>query len=269
LFRDPTARFFAFGMLGSTIPICSTLPQDRLLFFVGLGAFGLIAQFIATTLVPAAGPTPRSGISRVARGLAVCFLAIHVVVAAIALPIRAYSPTLLQPIADRIRAMPVDNTVAEQTVVLVNAPAHFYAMYLPVIRTLDGLPAPKRVRTLAPNPECFRFTPVPTEITRVDPQTLVVRPEGGYEARPVLRNPDNPMRIGQRIQLAGMTVTITRLLPAGNPAAASFQFDIPLDDPSLCFLQWQDGRFIPFTPPAVGEKVVLDSDGHAMSTTPG
>ena len=45
--REPVARFWALGMVLSLIPICATFPMDRLLFFVGLGAAGLLAQFLA------------------------------------------------------------------------------------------------------------------------------------------------------------------------------------------------------------------------------
>lgn len=34
----PEARFFATGMLVAVIPICATVPHDRLLLYVGFGA---------------------------------------------------------------------------------------------------------------------------------------------------------------------------------------------------------------------------------------
>ena len=45
--RDRLARFWFAGMLFAAIPVCATLPMDRLLTFVGIGAFGLLAQFWA------------------------------------------------------------------------------------------------------------------------------------------------------------------------------------------------------------------------------
>ena len=45
--RNRLARFWAAGMLMATIPVCATLASDRLLTFAGIGAFGLLAQFLA------------------------------------------------------------------------------------------------------------------------------------------------------------------------------------------------------------------------------
>ena len=45
--RDRLARFWFAGMLFAAIPVCATLPMDRLLTFAGIGAFGLLAQFWA------------------------------------------------------------------------------------------------------------------------------------------------------------------------------------------------------------------------------
>ena len=44
--RDRLARFFAVGALGAVVPICSTFPADRLLWFVGVGAMGLVARWL-------------------------------------------------------------------------------------------------------------------------------------------------------------------------------------------------------------------------------
>ncbi len=45
--RDRLARFWGAGMCLATIPVCATFAMDRLLTFVGIGAFGLLAQFWA------------------------------------------------------------------------------------------------------------------------------------------------------------------------------------------------------------------------------
>ena len=45
--HDRLARFWAAGMFFATIPVAATFPMDRLLTFVGLGASGLLAQYLA------------------------------------------------------------------------------------------------------------------------------------------------------------------------------------------------------------------------------
>ena len=41
--------------------------------------------------------------------------------------------------------------------------------------------------------------------------------------------------------------------PAGRPSEVRFDFDVPLEDRSLYFVQWQDGAYLPFDIPASGE----------------
>jgi hypothetical protein len=44
--KDRTAQFWTLGMFLSLLPICAVQSQDRNLLFVGLGAMGLLAQWI-------------------------------------------------------------------------------------------------------------------------------------------------------------------------------------------------------------------------------
>jgi len=68
---------------------------------------------------------------------------------------------------------------------------------------------------------------------------------------------NGPMSPGRRVELTGMTVEITAMGNNGKPREAAFTFDVGLEDSSLRWLQFKDGEFVPFTPPAVGETVVL------------
>ncbi len=61
LSRDRMARFFAAGMLLAALPVCATLPMDRLLTFVGLGASGLLALFWAFVFGGAQNASDRFG----------------------------------------------------------------------------------------------------------------------------------------------------------------------------------------------------------------
>jgi hypothetical protein len=46
--RSATARFWGGGMALALVPACATLPANRLLFFVGLGGMGLLAEFLTS-----------------------------------------------------------------------------------------------------------------------------------------------------------------------------------------------------------------------------
>jgi hypothetical protein len=151
---------------------------------------------------------------------------------------------------------PFDDSVKHQTVVVVNAPSTFNVHYLPMVRILKGLPAPKGTRVLAPA--------VPSvTVGRLDERSLWVAPEYGYLPflfDTLFRDDRHPFQVGDRVELAGMTVEITVLAPDGRATEAIFRFDVPLEDPSLRWLCYKDGEFVPFTPPAVGETVVLRAD---------
>ena len=98
-------------------------------------------------------------------------------------------------------------------------------------------------------------------------QTLVVRPGIGYIAgigERLLRDHHLPMSLGERVELTGLTVEVTALTADGRPAEAAFHFAVPLESSSLRWMQWRAGRFVPFTPPAVGETVVLRQPSPAL-----
>jgi hypothetical protein len=250
--RDRSARFFGLGMMLSLLPICATFPADRLLMFVGIGASGLLAQFLADVFAHPPVPRVRRVTAKLLVGL---FVFLHLVAAPVAMPIRAgflggQKHAASMPPFDP----PLDDTVREQTVILVNAPSMFHVIFLPLQGQLGYWPMPKHTRTLAPDL-------YPVTIRRTNDHTLVVRPDRGFLSWPIdrlFRSERHPMTVGQRVEVAGMTVEITALIPDGRPAEARFTFDAELDDPSLRWFQWDEAKFIPFPLPAVGEQIVLE-----------
>ena len=65
------------------------------------------------------------------------------------------------------------------------------------------------------------------------------------------------MVVGQRVELTGMVAEVLTLTSDGRPDQVSFTFDVPLEDPSLRWIWWDDDGFAPFVPPPVGETVEL------------
>ncbi len=103
----------------------------------------------------------------------------------------------------------------------------------------------------------------PVKIHRPDAKTLLVKPGYGYYAYildALFRNEHHPFSVGDWGELTGMTVEILELTGDGRPAEAAFTFSVPLEDPSLRWLQYKDGDFIQFTPPPIGQSVVLQSE---------
>jgi hypothetical protein len=250
--RDRIARFWTCGMILAVPPICAAFPGDRLLFFVGIGAMGLLAQWLAMVF----GEPGRKPTGKIRRGAAVtlgCALVfIHGILAPLALPFRAGYPVGPKGFIEKLLFLtPMDGSLARQDLVIVNLPIALLAGYTMVVRELEGLPVPRHTRVLA-----HGFAP--TSIHRRDERTLVVRPRDGYlawTAERLVRDERHPMALGERVALTGLSVEITALTADGRPAEATFRFDVPLEDPSLRWLQWTDGAFEPFTPPAIGETV--------------
>ncbi len=248
---DATTRFWTLGMLLAVLPICATFPSDRMLFFVGLGAFALIAKCLDACR---AGPA-RPPIGACARALAITLLVIHVGIAPLVLAVRAYMPIAPRSLLESFYIhLPPDEAIRQQTIVAICAPVPFAAGYLPEHRALAGLPVPAHTRVLAPNDSDF------VRVRRLDAHTLSIQPAKGYLRIPtdrLARSRHHPMSIAQRVELAGLTVEIVSLTEDGRPLEAVFRFDTPLEDASLVWLQWEDGAFRSFAPPAIGESVEL------------
>jgi hypothetical protein len=239
-------------MILSVIPICGTYPDPRLLIFVGLGAFGLMAELIATALSAGAErPTPLWRWPAVA--LSVFFIAIHLVLAPVGLAGRAAKPFGPKGLMeDVIHAVPLGGAVEQRDVIFVNAPIA-YGGHLPILRAMEGRPVPRHTRVLAPSGAAVR-------LSRPDAHTLVVQPRGGYLSQipdRIVRSRTHPMLLGQTVELTGLTIRVTRLTGDGRPAEVAFRFDVPLEDPSLLWLHWADGCFEPFALPEVGQTAEL------------
>lgn len=280
LWRNRLAAFWTVGMALSLLPVCATFPNDRLLLFTGLGAFGLIAQFFGM-VVDEASTLPSSRVWKSASlWLFRYFIVIHLIMAPITLPIIGLSNAALGLYTEQEPGgEPWDETIRDQTVLLVNPPAGFFSIFLTLIREERGQPTPAHVRVIAPG-----FLPI--AITRVDARTLVVRPEGGYLSatkfpgdRPkhfhpifdprymiqdldrVFRDDEHPMELGESVELTGVTILITAVTTDARPSEVTFTFDVPLEDASLRWLQWKDGVYVRFELPAVGETVFLEPLG--------
>jgi hypothetical protein len=259
--RNPLARFWACGMLLATIPVCATLPMDRLLTFVGIGAFGLLAQYWAFIFSDAVGAPSQALWCVPATALAWLLVAVHAVLAPIILPLRAANPAGPRWVEKRLYVRtPLGKSVEDQTVVIVNAPSPVNACYFILLRELSGQSVPRHTRVLAPA--------IPAvSIRRLDERTLAIRPQGGYLRwilDQVFRSERRPLALGEQVMLTGMTVTVTALTANGRPAEATFQFDVPLESPSLLWLCFRGDGFEPFTPPAVGQEAEIRLDWKAL-----
>ncbi len=253
--RDPVARFWTLGMVGCIALVCSSVPTDRLLGFAGLGAMGLIASLAAPALDRISAPrlTARR-LTKPRMALAVVLLATHGLLAPIALPVRAAMPNGPKSLTAWLYAdPPLDDSVANQHVILVNAPSAIHAGYLPILRANRGEPIPKQTLAICPS-----FSDV--RLVRTDKNTIKVTPTDGFlgtRLDRLFRAESFPMQAGQTIELTGVAVEIDAVSPHGRPTIVSYRFDAPLEDSRYRWLLWSDGDYVPFEPPGIGEAVEL------------
>jgi len=253
--QDRVARFWTTGMMLSILPACAAFPMDRMLAWIGIGAMGLAAQFLIRV---SDALRERSDVffrRRSARGLAWVLVVTHLIIAPLAMPARAawfMGPRFL---ADQLRpSEPMDPSITNQTLIVVNPPETMVLMESMMKWSADDQPLPRRLRALVSS----RLRPV--EVRRLDDRSLVVRPGAGFlhgMADPLVRGPDQPLTLGEQIKLDGMTVEITEIGAEQRPTEAVFHFDVPLEDASLRWLQWRDGRYEPFIPPPIGQSLIL------------
>jgi hypothetical protein len=216
---------------------------------------GLIAQFIHFVFTKTE-EKPRLVLWRIpALGLAGIFILVHLIIAPLALPVRAANTMIPKKYLDKLMITEgLDESVKNQDLIIVNPPIVFLMLQSPMVWECNNQPMPRHIRNLTSS----LFQPV--EVYRPDAKTLVIRPSYGfytYVLDSIFRDEDNPFAVGDRVELTGMTVEILQMTSYGNVAEAAFIFSTALEDPSLRWLQHKDGAFIPFTPPAIGQKVVL------------
>ena len=71
------------------------------------------------------------------------------------------------------------------------------------------------------------------------------------------------MHQGEKVELDGVIIEVLEA-NVGLPSAATFTFSVPLNDSSLIWFRWEEGKYIPFTLPAVGETVTIEGARFTM-----
>jgi hypothetical protein len=239
----------------SLVPLSATFPSNRLLLFAGVGAMGLVAQFLTGTW---SEPErwPASLLWRQLAGVfGVALVFVHLLLAPVMTPVTAYCAKLFgAPALRAAESLGDDASPAVQDLILVNSPDYqLFVSNVPAMRSFAGKPSPARVRGLVAGP-------VAVEVSRPEERVVRLRLLGGlYEglvAR-LFRSDQKPLRVGDVVALPGMEARVNALTEDGQPQDVTFRFGVALEDASLRWARWDQDGYVQFVPPPVGRSVTL------------
>lgn len=251
--RRADAGFWALGALLALGPIATTFPQDRLLLFVGIGAFGLVTVLWRELFVRfPSDQAPVSG-SAAWRAAAVVLLSfwivVHGVVSPILLPIRSLTMARLGARIDLARDALFPETLDPKRIaIVVNSPSFYLPSVAGSVTSARGLPF-RRFRQLYGGDGA-------AVIERVDDRRLRITSPGGYATNAhdqAFRAPFRPMQAGDAVELRDLSIRVLSVTDDGRPESVMFTFARPLESSIFEFFEWKDGAFVPFTLPSPGK----------------
>jgi hypothetical protein len=263
-------RWLGLGAAGALVAGSPGALGERLVFAAGLGGSVVVAALLRD-----AWQLFRSRRARLVAALGLLALGLpNLLIAAVALPAKTIFFTRM---FDGYRRL------AREAEIAAPVPARVVIVALDDLFALDLLPArafeqgrtPGELRAIARGEAATLRGPdrigelgggilsmaaAAHRVRRTGPDTLELStPEGTLLDGPwpsLFRDRALPLPRGSVIRTSYMTVTVLDD-HAGLPTRASFTFTRPLDDPSLIFLVFRDGRLRRFTPPAIGSVVDL------------
>jgi hypothetical protein len=263
--RDKVAAFWLAVMILAAIPEAVLVPLSKNFGFIAVGAYGLIASFVASLFTrPIRLPE---------------WLGYRILVwIACVLLILVHGPGA---VAKRIAVVKADSflfawanhspgdwpNIENENVIVVNAPCSLVLAYVPSYKAYYHQLLPKTVRTLVPG--CTGF-----DVQRTDDKTLVVQSQGPNifscdDVGPIhiayalsafnLVGAEPGCEKGDRYNLGGLTVEVLESDASDLPSRVAFRFNTSLDSPDFRWF-WFDWRTFsrePFKIPAIGQRVTL------------
>jgi hypothetical protein len=247
--EDPRLRFWALGCVLATIPVCGTHPEDRVLSATSLGGAALVAGFLLALWEKS---YPRRTPFVLAAGSALWL--IHLVLAPLLLPLRTL-------VIDQFEVLMVraDPSIARgpeasrKTVILLNPPVDFFAVYFPSFRAARGVTMPQHFRWLATGESELR-------VERVDDRSLKLTPAEGFlssSSQRMFRRADRRFKPNEVVRLSDVSFEVTRFGEDGRPAEVLARFHNQLESEAMQWLRWGKHGYVPFQLPRIGQSIVI------------
>lgn len=146
-------------------------------------------------------------------------------------------------------SVPSTSEIAEQTLVVVNAPFNVMVSYLQAARQARGIPRPRHVYWLASTSSELR-------VTRTDDSSLEVSLQEGFlrtAEETHYRKDASTLGLGASVTLSELSLGVKELTADARPRTVEARFAHPLHDARYRFVAYQDGQFVPWRLPAVGQ----------------
>lgn len=252
---NPQACFWLTGAALALAPICAAGPGDRNLVFVGFGISAALAiVFAGEQNDPTKPPTITPRNTRWPRFVIGSLIVFNLTLAPLMLPLKCLANFNMDTMrAGTDDSVPQNAAIAHNTLVVVSAPSEAGVFFSWAHRDAKQIPKPGKTRLLATSMS-------EVSITRVDNLTLRIRPEQGFlatESLRMLRRLSRPFRAGDTVELSNMKASVIEITSNGRPKTVDFRFAAPLEAPQWLWMSPEGFRLVNWTPPAVGETVVV------------
>jgi hypothetical protein len=263
--RDKTAAFWFAAMILAAIPEAVLVPLSKNFGFIAIGAYGLIASFVAG-VVTRQNPLLERRVCRILAWVACVLLILVHGPGAIAKRVAVVKADA-SVFAWASRVPPDWPNIEKQNVIVINHPCPLESAYAPAYKAYYHQSLPKTLRTLVPG--CTSF-----DVERTDDKTLVIQARApnifscdnvgpidiayAFSAFTLVGAEPNCKK-GDRYNLGGLTVEVLELDTASFPSRVAFRFDTSLDSPDFRWLwfDWRTHSSEPFKMPAIGQSVTL------------
>ncbi len=254
--KDASARFWALGVVLALIPMCATIPDERLLIFAGIGVYGLLAQILSPIFIHEIDWSPNTLFAKeFVKAVAMILAFMHVFISPLLLFI---TPFYTRTFFDHMVVKPAtsisaDYQYSKQSVIMINPPSVLFTSYMSAVRIIYGLPIPAHTWVLASGSGSML-------LSRLDKFTIEIDLEGGFMAADfdrIYRDSSHPLKKGEQVELSGMMATVLTLTEDQRPQKVAFRFEKPLEDESLKFLAWNKNTTYNVRLPDIGESISL------------
>jgi hypothetical protein len=270
--RDKTAAFWFAVMLLAAIPAATVMPMSKNLGFVAVGAYGLIASFVAGLITRR---LPEWLAYRILASIACVLLILAHVPGAIAGRVVAVKANAyVIDCANRLGDVGDWPNIENENVIIVNPPLPLAVGFAPFNKAYHHQPLPRTLRALVPGLTSF-------DVQRTDDKTLVIQSQapdiffcddvgpivGRYAIGAGNLLAFGPKcKKGDRYDLDGLTVEVLEVDASDLPSRVAFRFNTSLDSPDFHWLRFdlQAAKCEPYQPPyqpfkipAIGQSVTL------------